>query len=100
MLSSTFCIFFSYLFFVEFLYIKRKVICDSMHQDCTLRETADNTRIFPLYAEKIRVLSADFPQCTVLVHNNTEFLDLMWKNRYVELADFTLTKDFSSQHHI
>ena len=37
------------------------VISDSMHQDCTLRESANNTHIFTVYAEKIRVLSADFP---------------------------------------
>ena len=34
---------------------------------CTKRESADNTRIFPLYVEKIRVKPQMFHRCTVVM---------------------------------
>ena len=33
---------------------------DGMHQDCTLRESAENTRFFHVYTGKISLLSTDF----------------------------------------
>ena len=41
----------------SYCYSMRRGSSDDMHQDCPIRESADNTRIFPVYTEKIRGFS-------------------------------------------